>query len=111
MTNEQMKNEKRSASPRSGDIRDRTFRFALAAVKFVARFPTSGPTRVLGEQLLRSATSVGANVEEADAALTKADFLYKMNTAQKEAKEYSVLASSFTGFPSTEVRQDESPAH
>jgi four helix bundle protein len=42
---------------------------------------------VLSKQLLRSATSIGANVEEANAAQTKKDFIAKMAIASKEARE------------------------
>ena len=42
---------------------------------------------VLSKQLLRSATSIGANVEEANAAQTKKDFTAKMSIASKEARE------------------------
>jgi four helix bundle protein len=42
---------------------------------------------VLSKQLLRSATSIGANIEEAGAALTKKDFINKMSIASKEARE------------------------
>ena len=42
---------------------------------------------VLSKQLLRSATSIGANVEEANAAQTKRDFITKMSVASKEARE------------------------
>jgi len=42
---------------------------------------------VLSKQLLRSATSIGANVEEANAAQTKKDFIAKMSIASKEARE------------------------
>ena len=42
---------------------------------------------VISKQLLRSGTSIGANVEEAIAAFSKKDFAHKMNIAQKEARE------------------------
>ena len=42
---------------------------------------------VMSKQLLRSATSIGANVEEANAAQTKKDFIMKMSIASKEARE------------------------
>ncbi|OIR12888.1 hypothetical protein GALL_59550 [mine drainage metagenome] len=42
---------------------------------------------VLSKQLLRSATSIGANIEEANAAQTKKDFIAKMSIASKEARE------------------------
>ncbi|MCA9932774.1 MAG: four helix bundle protein [Anaerolineales bacterium] len=43
--------------------------------------------RILGQQLLRSGTSIGANVEEAQAAHSDKDFLFKMTIALKEARE------------------------
>jgi len=42
---------------------------------------------VLGKQYLRAAPSIGANMEEAQSAETKADFIHKYGIAQKEAKE------------------------
>jgi four helix bundle protein len=42
---------------------------------------------VMSKQLLRSATSIGANIEEANAAQTKRDFISKMSIASKEARE------------------------
>lgn len=42
---------------------------------------------VISKQLLRSSTSIGANVEEANAAQTKKDFIMKMSIASKEARE------------------------
>ena len=44
---------------------------------------------MLAKQLLRSGTSIGANVEEAIAASSKADFIHKLNIAAKEARETS----------------------
>jgi four helix bundle protein len=43
--------------------------------------------RILGKQLLRSGTSIGANVHEAQGAQSKADFIAKMSIAHKEARE------------------------
>jgi four helix bundle protein len=42
---------------------------------------------IISNQLLRSATSIGANVHEASAAMTKKDFILKMSIASKEARE------------------------
>jgi four helix bundle protein len=70
------------------DIVGRTFRFALAIVKLSGELDgTSTTQRVLSNQVLRSGTSVGANVEEAQAAESKADFIHKYNIALKEARE------------------------
>ena len=66
---------------------ERTYKFALRIVKLVAALPHTTAGEVLGRQVLRSGTSIGANVEEAHAASTKRDFTYKMQTALKEARE------------------------
>ncbi len=69
------------------DIQERTFNFGLRIIKLSDSLPNSRSGNVLGKQLLRSGTSVGANTEEAEAAYTKDDFIYKMNIALKEARE------------------------
>jgi four helix bundle protein len=46
-----------------------------------------GACWILGKQYLRAATSIGANIEEAQAGETRADFIHKYGIAQKEAKE------------------------
>ncbi len=66
---------------------DRTFKLALRVVKLVSALPRTTAGVELGRQVLRSGTSVGANVEEAYAASTKREFTYKMSTALKEARE------------------------
>ena len=72
----------------SRDICQRTFDLALRVVKLCQYLDDKpGILRTLGKQLLRSGTSVGANVEEAQAAQSKADFISKMNIALKEARE------------------------
>lgn len=72
----------------SKDICHRTFALALRVVKLCQYLDEqSGSFKTLGNQLLRSGTSIGANVEEAQAAQSKADFVSKMNIALKEARE------------------------
>ncbi|HID62460.1 MAG TPA: four helix bundle protein, partial [Anaerolineae bacterium] len=68
-------------------IEDRTYRFALRVVKLVQAMPKEVASSVLARQLLRAATSIGANVEEALAAESKRDFTHKMGIAHKEARE------------------------
>lgn len=75
-------------SHKSYPIKDRTFQFALQVLRLcqvLDQKPGVGWT--LGKQLLRSGTSIGANVEEAQAGQSKADFISKMNIALKEARE------------------------
>jgi len=69
------------------DIKDRTFRFALAIISLVESLPDTISAKTIGKQLIRSGTSVGANVEEATAAHSKNDFIYRMNVALREARE------------------------
>ncbi|MAT40407.1 MAG: four helix bundle protein [Ectothiorhodospiraceae bacterium] len=70
------------------DIPERTFAFALRAVKLCQKLDESpGVSRTLARQLLRSATSIGANVEEGQASQSDADFVSKYSIACKEARE------------------------
>jgi len=69
------------------DIRERTFQFAVRVIQAVRRLPDDAATRVVAYQIVKAATSVGANVEEADGAESKRDFVHKMSIARKEARE------------------------
>jgi four helix bundle protein len=70
------------------DIVDRSFEFATRIVRLCQSLDKSpGVSRTLANQLLRSGTSVGANIEEAQAGQSKADFSSKMSIARKEARE------------------------
>jgi len=69
------------------DIQKRTFDFGVRVVKMLDRLPRTLAAVEVGRQVLRSGTSVGANVQEADAAESKKDFIHKMGIARKEAQE------------------------
>ena len=69
------------------DLEQRTKQFALSAIKFVSSLPRTREADVLGRQLLRSATSIGANYREANRGVSRADFANKIGTVQKEAAE------------------------
>ena len=69
------------------DLEHRTKRFALAVIAFTSRVPRTREGDVLGKQLLRSATSIGANYREANRGVSRADFTNKIGTVQKEAAE------------------------
>jgi four helix bundle protein len=68
-------------------IQEKSYLFALEIIGLVRRFPKNTEGLIIGKQLLRSATSIGANIEEAIGAFTKNDFSYKMSIALKEARE------------------------
>jgi four helix bundle protein len=70
------------------DIKERTFEFATRIVRLCRALEESpGVSRTLANQLLRSGTSVGANVAEAHGSHSKPDFIAKMSIANKEARE------------------------
>jgi four helix bundle protein len=69
------------------DIKARTFRFALQIIALVEKLPNTIAATTIGKQLIRSGTSIGANVEEATAAHSKSDFVYRMNISLREARE------------------------
>ena len=68
-------------------VRDKSYQFALKIIELVKKFPQRNEGYVIGRQLLRAGTSIGANIEEAIAAFSKQDFIYKMSIALKEARE------------------------
>ena len=71
------------------DIRERTFDYAMHAVKLFQPLQDNNDRAgwILGKQFFKSATSVGANIEEAQAAESKADFIHKYSISHKEARE------------------------
>ncbi len=69
------------------DLRDRTTAFALRVIKMFSALPKTEESRVLGKQVLRSGTSVGANYREAQRARSKAEFIAKIGDCLKELDE------------------------
>lgn len=68
-------------------IEKKSFKFAIRIVNLYKHLSVQKKEYILSKQLLRSGTSVGANVSEAVNAQSKKDFLSKMNIALKEATE------------------------
>lgn len=67
-------------------IREKSYDFALQIIALYRKLCKANEY-VLSKQLLRSGTSIGANVEEAQAGQSRADFISKMSIASKEARE------------------------
>lgn len=67
-------------------ILNRSFEFALQIIELYKQMKAQNEY-VLSKQVLRSGTSIGANVEEATAAISKKDFTAKMSISSKEARE------------------------
>ena len=69
------------------NLKNRTKKFAIDIIKFVELLPEKQIAKVIGNQLLRSGTSVGANYRASCRAKSKADFIAKMGIVEEEADE------------------------
>lgn len=67
-------------------IKDKSYQFALKIIHLYQKMQQQNEF-VLSNQVLRSGTSIGANVEEATAAQSRKDFISKMSISSKEARE------------------------
>ena len=77
-----------SQEKRVFDIRERAFAFAVRIVRLCQRLEAKGGVcRTISFQLLKAGTSVGANLEEAKAGQSRADFISKNSSSLKEARE------------------------
>lgn len=68
-------------------IKDKSFEFAVRIVRLNVFLRGIKKEYILLKQILRSGTSIGANIEEASGAVSKADFKNKLSIAYKEARE------------------------
>ncbi len=82
---------------RNPGLEVRTTRFALAIIKLCSELPKTMPAQVLGRQILRSGTSVGAQYREAKRAKSVADFISKIEGATQEMEETSYWLELLTG--------------
>jgi four helix bundle protein len=71
---------------KNNPVLNKSFDFSIAVIAYCRRLYDSREF-ILSNQLLRSATSIGANIFEAQDAESQADFIHKMKIASKEAKE------------------------
>ena len=69
------------------DLRERTKQFALSVIRTFSIIPKTKEAQVLGKQLLRSGTSVGANYREAYRGRSKAEFIAKCGDSLRELEE------------------------
>ena len=69
------------------DLAERTKKFAVRIVRLTSALPRNREADVIGRQVLRSGTSVGANYREARRARSKADFISKIGVCEQEADE------------------------
>ena len=78
---------KEAGSANDFDLEERTARFGEAVIGFAKKVPLNDVTRPLVSQLVRAATSIGANYAEADDCDSKKDFRFKIGLCRREARE------------------------
>jgi four helix bundle protein len=87
VSNSKLKRQKVKVD-KNQNIVERTFNFAIDILKLSGQLDEKiSSQRIILKQVIRSGTSVGANLEEAQAAESKADFIHKYSIALKEARE------------------------
>ncbi len=86
-------------------IQEKSFQFALKIIELYKQL-VAEKEYVISKQLLRSATSIGANVEEAGAGQSKKDFIHKMSIASKEARETKYWLRLLCEGPLTGIKLD-----
>ena len=69
------------------DIHERIYQFVISVLKYIRKLPKTSENLIIINQLTRSATSMGANDQEADGTHTKKDFISKYSIVRKETKE------------------------
>jgi len=69
------------------ELKERTFEFASRVITTVEALPKTETGRILGRQLLRAGTSVGANYRAAARARSRADFVAKLGVVEEECDE------------------------
>ena len=77
----------KSQNSKHYDLEERTFIFAKRVINYVNKLPKTIPNIEVGKQLVKAAGSVGANYREANEALSKKDFVFRIKICRKEAKE------------------------
>ena len=68
-------------------LKDRTYKYSINIIKFLDTSPKDTSTQIISKQLLKSATSIGANIVEAQASSSKKDFAKYFNYPLKSANE------------------------
>ena len=79
------------------DLRARTKRYGLMVISLYSHLPTSGAGRILGSQVLRSGTSVGAHYRESCRARSDAEFISKIEVALQELDETAYWLEMLVG--------------
>ena len=96
------KSQNYNSNLKSSDVKIRAYKFSLEIIKFVNELPNKRAFWAIGDQLLRSATSIGANMIEAQASSSKREFIKFYEISLKSANEtkywLSLIRDSYTDF-------------
>ncbi|MFH1709695.1 MAG: four helix bundle protein [bacterium] len=108
----QSPNQRSQEKTKIYDLRERLMTFAKRVLQISKRLPNIPECEGIRKQLANASTSIGANFEEADGALTKKDFIHKTGIARKEAKEtkYWLKVISGTYISESELKADTNEA-
>ena len=87
MTNENIQPSSFGRPPSGSDLRERTKSFALRVIRLYSALPKSTEAQVIGKQLLRSGTSVGAHYREGTRSRSTAEFVSKIEGGLQELEE------------------------
>lgn len=90
------------------DIHERIYSFIVEVIILTNKLPKSASNLIVISQLLRSATSMGANDQEADGTLTKKDFISKFGIVRKENKETNFWLRLIADTNSLEISKEAS---
>lgn len=85
--NVNLKTQNYSSNLKSNDVKVRAYKLSLETIQFVNELPNKRSFWAIGDQLLRSITSIGANMIEAQAASSRKDFIKFYEIALKSANE------------------------
>jgi four helix bundle protein len=82
-----MENDSKQTKSNGYEIHERIYRLVVRIIKLINSIPKNDANQVIINQLIRSATSIGANDQEADGCNTKRDFVHCYTVVRKELKE------------------------
>ena len=85
--NSKLKTQNHNSNVKSNDVKVRAYRFSLAIITFINSLPNKRAFWAIADQLLRSATSIGANMIEAKSSSSRRDFIRFYEIALKSANE------------------------
>src|SRR3990167_2238691 len=85
--NSKLKTQNDNSNLKSSDVKQRAYKFSIEIIKFINELPNQRSFWVIGDQLLRAVTSIGANMIEAKASSSRREFIKFYEIALKSANE------------------------